>query len=52
MKNIFIILFFISFLLSDQEEKISYSVKYNGITAGQATLEKKLFKDHVNIIFN
>ena len=52
MKNIFIILFFVSFLLSDQEEQISYSVKYNGIKAGEATLEKKLFNDNINIIFN
>ena len=52
MKNIFIILFFVSFLLSDQEEKISYSVKYNGIKAGEATLEKKLFNDNINLIFN
>ena len=52
MKNIFIILFFVSFLLSDHEEKILYSVKYNGIKAGEATLEKKIFNDNINIIFN
>ncbi len=52
MKNIFFILFFVSFLLSDQEEKISYSVKYNGIKAGEATLEKKLFNDSIHLIFN
>ena len=52
MKKFFIIAYFVSILLPSNEEHISYLVKYNGITAGEATLLKKIIKDNINITFN
>ena len=52
MKRFFIIACFISILLPNNEEHISYLVKYNGIKAGEATLLKKIIKDDINITFN
>ena len=52
-KRIPYIIFYFSLLLSFSEsEKIVYNVKYNGIKAGQAILEKTLDENNINISFN
>ena len=52
MKRFFIIAYFISILLPNNEEHISYLVKYNGIKAGEATLLKKIIKELDIIVKN
>ena len=52
MKKILINICFISFLFSNNDEHISYLVKYNGIKAGEATLLKNIINNNVNITFN
>ena len=48
----YIILFFSLLLSLSKSEKIVYNVKYNGIKAGEATLEETFDEKNANISFN
>ena len=52
MKHFYIALFLVGVLFSNKVEQISYLVKYNGIKAGEAILEKSISNNNVNLTFN
>ena len=52
MKHFYIALFLVGLLFSNKVEQISYLVKYNGIKAGEAILEKSISHNNVNLNFN
>ena len=52
MKYFYLVFFLIGLLLSNKEEQISFLVKYNGIKAGEAVLEKSISNHNINLTFN